>query len=405
MKKTLLSTLVVLCAGFGVANAAIDITTANVEQCQGDTMLFQLPVDVTVYQDIQNYPDANPGMRMLRFQPEYLVTARDFTRGDVTKGTATLPANAKVVGLGLDGYDNGSDNTRYGIFLTSVAWCRNVPATKMSLDYLDLFDGYNVHQPVGDLFTDMENYKGYYNEPGVTCVFDPACSAENPMTIVDIPFNNPEVQSENPEAPFPPFWYKGENIYLTLWISNYSDTHLKYCYMAYDDAEAEMASLMRSGNFCFNSNTVEDVEEVLGSPLMYDLPAHRLPAFRTPYYTNDLRLFFTDQPADVELQDAQGQAVAPAEDGNFYSLDHTQTYTLVVDGIATSEITFDNIYTDVEAVISKDYTAVDEISASKAVAGVRYYNLAGQEMSEASGICIAVTTYTDGSTSAIKVVK
>ena len=405
MKKTLLSTLVMICAGFGIANASIEITTANVEQPQGDTLLFQLPVDVNVYQDIQNYPDANPGIRMLRFQPEYLVTAQDFTKGDITKGTANLPANAKVIGLGLDGYDNGSDHTRHGIFLTSVAWCRNVPATKMSLDYLDLFDGYNTHQATGDLYVDMDNFVGFYNEPGVTCVFDPESSAQNPMPIVDIPFNNPEVQTENPQAPFPPFWYKGENIYLTLWISNYSDTHMKYCYMAYDNAEAEIASLMRSGNFCFNTYTVEDVEEVLGSPLMYDLPAHRLPAFRTPYYTNDLRLTFTDQTADVELQDAQGQMVAPAEDGNYYSLDHTQAYVLIVDGTATQEINFDNIYTDVEAVISKDYTAVEEISANKTVAGIRYYNLAGQEMSEANGICIAVTTYTDGTTNAVKVIK
>ncbi len=41
----------------------------------------------------------------------------------------------------------------------------------------------------------------------------------------------------------------------------------------------------------------------------------------------------------------------------------------------------------------------------KVVAGVRYYNIMGQEMKEANGITIVVTTYTDGSHSAVKVIK
>ena len=51
------------------------------------------------------------------------------------------------------------------------------------------------------------------------------------------------------------------------------------------------------------------------------------------------------------------------------------------------------------------YTEVEEINAGKAVAGVRYYNMAGQEMQEANGMTIVVTTYTDGTTSAVKVMK
>ncbi len=42
---------------------------------------------------------------------------------------------------------------------------------------------------------------------------------------------------------------------------------------------------------------------------------------------------------------------------------------------------------------------------NKIVAGVRYYNIMGQEMKEANGITIVVTTYTDGSHSAVKVIK
>ncbi len=50
-------------------------------------------------------------------------------------------------------------------------------------------------------------------------------------------------------------------------------------------------------------------------------------------------------------------------------------------------------------------TGIAEMNADKAVAGVRYFNAMGQEMQQADGLTIVVTTYTDGSTSTVKVVK
>ena len=50
-------------------------------------------------------------------------------------------------------------------------------------------------------------------------------------------------------------------------------------------------------------------------------------------------------------------------------------------------------------------TAVNEVNAGKTVANVRYFNVAGQKMAQPSGMTIKVTTYTDGTTSAVKVVK
>ena len=49
--------------------------------------------------------------------------------------------------------------------------------------------------------------------------------------------------------------------------------------------------------------------------------------------------------------------------------------------------------------------SVDEVNAGKTVANVRYFNVAGQEMAQPAGMTIKVTTYTDGSKSAVKVVK
>ena len=50
-------------------------------------------------------------------------------------------------------------------------------------------------------------------------------------------------------------------------------------------------------------------------------------------------------------------------------------------------------------------TGLSELADGKTVASQRYFNMAGQEMSEANGLTIVVTTYTDGTTSTAKVVK
>lgn len=55
-------------------------------------------------------------------------------------------------------------------------------------------------------------------------------------------------------------------------------------------------------------------------------------------------------------------------------------------------------------VITED-SGVDEVAAGKIVAGKRYYNVMGQEMSEMNGVTIVVTRYTDGTTSVAKVIK
>ena len=50
-------------------------------------------------------------------------------------------------------------------------------------------------------------------------------------------------------------------------------------------------------------------------------------------------------------------------------------------------------------------SAVNELNDGKQVASVRYFNFAGQEMAQPAGLTIQVTTYSDGTTSATKVIK
>ena len=56
--------------------------------------------------------------------------------------------------------------------------------------------------------------------------------------------------------------------------------------------------------------------------------------------------------------------------------------------------------------LTKEEGGVNElIDNNKVVASTRYYNIMGQEMKEVNGITIVVTTYTDGTRSAVKVIK
>ena len=68
------------------------------------------------------------------------------------------------------------------------------------------------------------------------------------------------------------------------------------------------------------------------------------------------------------------------------------------DGVATKSII-------IPAKSTEPGTGVNELVDGKAVKSVRYFNMAGQEMQEVNGVTIVVTTYTDGTTSAVKVMK
>ena len=74
-----------------------------------------------------------------------------------------------------------------------------------------------------------------------------------------------------------------------------------------------------------------------------------------------------------------------------------EAYAVATDKEPSNEIAY-------EFVVSP-LTGLDEMAAEKQIAGVRYFNMAGQEMQQVNGLTIVVTTYTDGTTNAVKVMK
>jgi lipopolysaccharide assembly outer membrane protein LptD (OstA) len=80
-----------------------------------------------------------------------------------------------------------------------------------------------------------------------------------------------------------------------------------------------------------------------------------------------------------------------------YSGSFLASYQNTVNGEKnSSEISYLTVY---------PYSGIDELASGKQIANVRYYNLAGQEIAQPSGLTIQVTTYTDGTRTATKVIK
>ena len=76
-----------------------------------------------------------------------------------------------------------------------------------------------------------------------------------------------------------------------------------------------------------------------------------------------------------------------------------EAYAVAPDKLPSEQIAYEFV------VEPEPLTSISEMMNGKTVAGVRYFNMAGQEMTQANGLTIVVTTYTDGTTNAVKVVK
>ena len=84
------------------------------------------------------------------------------------------------------------------------------------------------------------------------------------------------------------------------------------------------------------------------------------------------------------------------------NFDDEGTYMIEAYAVAEGKTESDHIW---DGFTVSKMVDVEELFAGKTVANVRYFNLAGQEMQQANGLTIMVTTFTDGTTSAVKVVK
>ena len=79
---------------------------------------------------------------------------------------------------------------------------------------------------------------------------------------------------------------------------------------------------------------------------------------------------------------------------------------IVVDRIELVDLEGVAVRLDAFAITANNPTALDEMNAGKTIASIKYFNLAGQQMTELTdGVNLVVTTYTDGTRTTSKVIR
>ena len=79
---------------------------------------------------------------------------------------------------------------------------------------------------------------------------------------------------------------------------------------------------------------------------------------------------------------------------------------IMVDGIQMVTPNGESVHLDGFNIVANHFTVLNEMTAGKTVANVKYFNLAGQQIVEpADGVTLVVTTYNDGSSTTNKVIR
>ena len=208
-----------------------------------------------------------------------------------------------------------------------------------------------------------------------------------------------------------PFEYNGGNLLVECywdgtgtWGRTYfvgQEFDYNCCYYAYDyygNWSEYTNTLLNMCTFTYEAGDVPPVEptEKTGAPVF------------NGYTTDGIHAYFVEivptEPSVItyRVQYPDGTWTEWAEYEDILSFTGDGRYR--VEAVAQADGKLPSEMIAYEFVVSP-LTGIAEMNADKAISSVRYFNAAGQEMSEANGLTIVVTTYTDGTTSTAKVIK
>ena len=209
---------------------------------------------------------------------------------------------------------------------------------------------------------------------------------------------------------------------LTTWQENGSD--LSHGYYSYEGNVGSFEPWSCQSSYSFKTisqvRCTQIVVELYANPVPDDpvVPTEKTDApssSKENYVYNDGNLYYNaytvllieTEPSDiyyrigvlVEGDYVYGDWMLYTGELNF---SEEGTYMIEAYAIAPGKTESDHIW---DGFTVSKMVDVEEMFAGKTVANVRYFNMAGQEMQQANGMTIVVTTFTDGTTNAVKVVK
>ena len=206
-----------------------------------------------------------------------------------------------------------------------------------------------------------------------------------------------------------PFEYNGGNLLVeaywdgtgtygaTYFVGEAQENYCSYYAFDYYDEWLEQSSqILNKVTFTYEEGTPEPTEKT-ADPNVSAVPGDHIYTITITNNAND-----PDAVIYVRINDGEYEVytepIVLTEFGEYW----IYTYALTDGKLPSNEVA---LKVTIDENTQPELTAVSELNGQKAVAGVRYFNMAGQEMQQAEGLTIVVTTYTDGTSSAVKVVK
>ena len=227
------------------------------------------------------------------------------------------------------------------------------------------------------------------------------------VSTTDVYYNNTAITFNL----YQPYEYTGGNLLVEVMVTfagdyNYVSTYFLgietennasfSSYDSYGTPSTKLHQFLPKCTFTYEPGTTPQPTEKTGAPLF------------NGYTTDGIHAYF------IELIPSEPSTIyyrVQYNDGEFTEwtvyediLDFTEDGKYRVEAYAIADGKLQSDPVAYEFYVSP-FTGLSELVNGKAVAGVRYFNMAGQEMQEAHGMTIVVTTYTDGTTSAVKVMK
>lgn len=372
------------------ANATVNFTSSLTRTAEQDTLTYeQTPLTdangETQYQAIYTQHKnwlITSQTKSLRGQ--FALTANDLSN---------LPKGAKVTRLSIDGYNNGGSTT----FTPTGLWIDAYDSVPEP-DYIHGYSSWTT--AASNKVSDESSY-----------TFSSSSTKDANVAIIDIPLTSGK-----------PFAYTGTDLLLTMLMEYSSNTAMNYYYKK-AAAEREIATVLRDKNYAFSGKGLyNNGKSDSWSSNGITLDNNTVPAFKLGYFTNDIR---------VKVRSADGHTMAAyltlwddstneklcdnlkVTDYTFSNLDYTHTYTLkaynnysdayYVEGISFGDD--DAVNNDIDITIThRTVTGIDDALDNAAeVASMKYVNMQGIESAEPfSGVQVVVTTYTDGTRTAVK---
>ena len=204
-----------------------------------------------------------------------------------------------------------------------------------------------------------------------------------------------------------PFAYTGKNLLVEVncivagtWGQTYfiGDGDETTNHGMYDiEGQTDVTTFMPKATFTYEAGTtpVEPTEKT-GAPTFHGYTEDGIHAYFVEILETEPSVIY------YRVQYPDGSWTEWAEYEEILSFSGDGKYRVEAYAVADGKLPSEQIAS--EFVVSPR-TGLSELDGDKAVASVRYFNAAGQEMSEINGLTIVVTRYTDGTTSTAKVIK